>query len=129
VGAGLPPQAQCALKRWLPDSELQCVRVQTDGPICWLCGRFHRSAVTLGRSIHFVKGHYQPDTPYGLGLIAHELVHVGQYRRYGFVGFLVRYLWQLLRARLRYGEHLPLEQPGYALQRQVEAALRQERGL
>ena len=99
------------------------------GPICWLFGRFHRTAVTFGRSIYFVQGHYEPSTPYGLGLIAHELVHVGQYRRYGFWGFLARYLWQLARAGFRYGEHLPLEQPGYALQHQVEATLRQERGL
>jgi hypothetical protein len=125
----LPSQARQTLLRWLPPERFEGVRIHTRGPISWLFRRFNRSAVTFGRSIHFVKGYYQPDTPYGLGLIAHEMVHVGQYQSLGFAGFLARYVWHLARARFRYGEHLPLEAPGYALQRQVEEALRQERGV
>ncbi len=39
-------------------------------------------------------------------LLLHELCHVRQYQRYGFVGFLARYLW----LSVRYGYyHNPLE--------------------
>ena len=49
---------------------------------------------------------------YGLGdptsksLLAHELVHIEQFNRYGHVGLLVRYAYQ----KLRYGyNNMPLE--------------------
>ena len=48
-------------------------------------------------------------------LLRHELVHVGQWRRYGVVGFLRRYLGAYLRWRLHGHPHwaayrrIPLE--------------------
>ncbi len=48
-------------------------------------------------------------------LLRHELEHVGQWRRYGVVGFLARYLGAYLRWRLRRYPHqgayrrIPLE--------------------
>jgi len=48
-------------------------------------------------------------------LLAHELIHVEQFARYGVIGFLVRYLGSYLRWRVRgYGHHgayrrIPLE--------------------
>ena len=48
-------------------------------------------------------------------LLRHELVHVDQWRRYGFVGFAVAYLGAYLRWRLRGHSHwdayrrIPLE--------------------
>jgi hypothetical protein len=54
------------------------------------------AAITIGpvisirrRSVHSAK------------LLRHELVHVGQWRRFGFTGFLTRYLRGYLRWRLR----------------------------
>ena len=38
-------------------------------------------------------------------LLRHELVHVGQWRRYGVAGFLRRYLGAYLRWRLRGHPH------------------------
>ena len=35
-------------------------------------------AFTIGRDVFFGNGHFDPTTPKGLGLIAHELTHVGQ---------------------------------------------------
>jgi hypothetical protein len=49
--------------------------------------------------------------PTDMGL-AHELVHVEQYRRYGTFGFLVRYFWAYVRG-LRYHDH-PLEEEAEA---------------
>ncbi len=37
-------------------------------------------AFTIGNSIHFAPGHYQPDAPRGRQLLAHELTHVVQQR-------------------------------------------------
>ena len=37
-------------------------------------------AFTTGNSIHFAPGHYQPNTPQGRQLLAHELTHVVQQR-------------------------------------------------
>ncbi len=40
--------------------------------------RHHAAAYTHGNRITFASGHFRPDTPAGLRLIAHEAVHVGQ---------------------------------------------------
>lgn len=39
-------------------------------------------------------------------LLAHELTHVRQYRRYGMAAFLGRYLGEYLRARLTGAPHV-----------------------
>lgn len=78
------------------------------GWVWWLTGM---SGITLGRYCFF------QDRP-ALDLVAHELVHVRQYRRYGVLGFLVRYVWQWIQ----YGGHhdaMPLEQEAIAMQRRV----------
>ena len=51
-------------------------------------------AMTLGRWILVRRGH-ETD----VGLLAHELVHVEQWRVHGAVGFLRTYLGDYLRAR------------------------------
>ena len=68
------------------------------------------SAITIGPVIS-VRRHAADDAR----LLRHELVHVEQWRRLGFVGFLVRYVGSYLRWRLRgHGHwdayrHIPLE--------------------
>lgn len=68
------------------------------------------AATTLGRFI-FVR----PESVGSPRLVDHELVHVGQWRRLGVAGFLVRYLGAYLRWRLRRYPHwaayrrIPLE--------------------
>jgi hypothetical protein len=67
-------------------------------------------AITLG-SIIIVRHGYEESEH----LLRHELVHVRQWRRYGWVGFVVRYLGSYLWWRLcRKGHHgaylrIPLE--------------------
>jgi hypothetical protein len=41
----------------------------------------------------------------GIGLAAHEVAHVLQYRRHGFLGMLARYLWDYLRGRRAWVGH------------------------
>ncbi len=53
-------------------------------------------AITLGRTIHL----HNTSRSQFLGnhsWVCHELVHVQQFRQYGFISFLFRYLWESLR--------------------------------
>lgn len=72
--------------------------VRRDGYALWVGGPVPKGshAITLGRLIIVRKGH--EDSPY---LIRHELVHVRQWRRYGVLGFLTRYLGTYAKGRLR----------------------------
>jgi hypothetical protein len=58
------------------------------------------SAITLGRFVIVRGGH--AESPY---LLRHELVHVRQWRRYGVIGFLRRYLGAYVVWRLRRKGH------------------------
>ena len=84
------------------------------------------SAITLGHKINIRKmDHYDPHSPRGLALLAHELKHVEQYERYGRLGFYLKYLRDYLRHG--YGqERLTLEQEAYLFQGQVKEHLLQE---
>jgi len=74
--------------------------------------------VTLGRDIFLsadARRAIAERTEPGARLIAHEIAHVGQFARHGFLGFLVRYAGAYVKGRLRglghsaaYGQ-IPLE--------------------
>jgi hypothetical protein len=57
-------------------------------------------AMTLGRWVLLRRGHERD-----IGLLAHELVHVQQWRETGAVPFLVRYVGEYLRNRARGMRH------------------------
>jgi hypothetical protein len=57
-------------------------------------------AMTLGRYVFVKRGHERDR-----GLIAHELVHVRQWREHGVVGFLARYLGSYVVGRSRGLDH------------------------
>ena len=53
-------------------------------------------AMVLGNTIHLWKtpeADFLKDEKW----VKHELCHVDQYKRYGFLDFLVRYLWESMR--------------------------------
>ncbi len=56
---------------------------------------FQARAVTFGRHIFYIEEN--PPT----WLIKHELEHVKQYQKYGFFGFLYRYLKDYFKGRLK----------------------------
>ena len=78
----------------------------------WVGGPVPRGAagITLGRLVIVRRGHERSEY-----LIRHELVHVRQWRRFGIVGFLVRYVGAYSIGRLRRRGHhgaylrIPLE--------------------
>jgi Domain of unknown function (DUF4157)/Protein-glutamine gamma-glutamyltransferase len=56
------------------------VRVHTDAQAGALSDSLDARAFTIGRDVAFSPGEYQPGTPVGDALIAHELAHVAQQR-------------------------------------------------
>jgi len=95
-----------------------------DGYRLWEGGPVPRGAagITLGRLVIVRKGRAGDDH-----LLRHELVHVRQWRRYGTVGFLVRYLGAYLVWRLRRKGHdgayrrIPLEIEAEWVARRISA--------
>jgi hypothetical protein len=83
------------------------------------------SAITLGRTIHFrdLKW-YDPHTPGGLALLAHELKHVEQYERGSPLGFYANYVRDYFAKG--YGPKINVEGEAYHFQEVVQAHLENE---
>ncbi|WP_431261462.1 eCIS core domain-containing protein [Roseateles chitinivorans] len=54
------------------------VRLHTDATAAQAADRLNARAFTIGRDVAFGSGEFQPGTPHGDALIAHELAHVAQ---------------------------------------------------
>ncbi|HYF32835.1 MAG TPA: DUF4157 domain-containing protein [Chitinophagaceae bacterium] len=57
---------------------------------------YKRLAIVMGSTIHLhnaTKDEFLANTRW----VKHELCHVRQFRRYGFIRFLVLYLWESMR--------------------------------
>lgn len=74
---GLPGGVRELMERRLGTS-LADVRVHADHAAGRRALDLSAQAYATGRDIYFAPGHYQPHTPRGLGLLAHELTHVVQ---------------------------------------------------
>ena len=59
-------------------ADFNAVQVHTAGPAASLTRTLGARAFTHGQDIFFSQGRYNPDTPSGQGLLAHELAHVAQ---------------------------------------------------
>ncbi|MFN0146965.1 MAG: DUF4157 domain-containing protein [Dehalococcoidia bacterium] len=93
-------------------TDLAGVTLHVGGPPTWYLKLVKKSAITLGSHIWFVREEKRDD----IALLAHELVHVGQYRELGVPRFLLRYGLHMLKAGFKYSRTLPLEAPAYARQ-------------
>ncbi len=83
-------------------------------------------AITLGGTIYIrMPQAYDPHAPAGLALLAHEIKHVEQYAREGWLGFFTKYL-QSYAAKGGYSSSVNFENEAYEFQKQVEAHLTQE---
>lgn len=58
--------------------------------------RSKQVAMVLGKTIHL---HNTSEIEFlqNKSWLKHELKHIDQFQRYGFAGFLVRYLWETMR--------------------------------
>jgi hypothetical protein len=79
-GSALAPHAQSSMNRFF-GQDLGQVRVHADGSANTLAASLNAHAFTVGHQVAFASGHYQPDSPEGQSLIAHELTHVLQQRQ------------------------------------------------
>ena len=102
---------------------------QRDGYRLWEGGPVPKGAdgITLGSLVIVREGRASPY------LLRHELVHVRQWRRYGVVGFAVRYLGSYLLWRMRRKGHrgaylrMPMEiEADWVARRQLATAVRDE---
>jgi hypothetical protein len=110
------------LREFEPEVDLRRARIVQGAPWGWLPQVFGMSATTIGNNIIFRAGKYATDTPRGLALIAHEVVHVGQVREVGLPLFMLRYIAGQFRCGFKHDRH-PMEIPGIAMQRKVRKAL------
>jgi Domain of unknown function (DUF4157) len=79
LGAGepLPPDVRALMEPRFGES-LADVRLLTDGAAAAAADSIQARAFTLGNRIGFAAGQYQPSTPDGQWLMAHEIAHVLQ---------------------------------------------------
>jgi hypothetical protein len=66
-------------------ADLSNVTASTSGESAKAADQLGAKAFTVGQDIHFGRGHYDPESPGGQRLIAHELVHTIQARGAGIV--------------------------------------------
>ncbi len=79
LGAGRPLDAEVRTPMETAyRQDFSSVRVHTDATAGAMSSHFGARAFTVGSDIAFSPGLYQPGTPEGHALIAHELAHVGQ---------------------------------------------------
>jgi hypothetical protein len=76
-GRALDPQVQSDMESRL-GTPLPAVRIHTDADAARAAHALGARAFTTGSDIYFASGAYDPGTPEGRGLLAHELVHTLQ---------------------------------------------------
>jgi hypothetical protein len=81
-GKPVPPVARERLRE-LIGPEVHEARIHVNEPADALARAAHARAVTVGKDIYFRSDAFVPDTPAGLGLLAHELTHVAESERPG----------------------------------------------
>lgn len=111
-----------ALAPFVPEQDLRAMRVVTGRPWRWLPSMLRMSAITFAPLVCFGPGKFDPGTPRGLALIAHEAYHIRQSRELGPLAFYPRYLQGQFQSGFRHGRH-PMELPAIACQRAVFASL------
>lgn len=81
-GAALPAAMRSRIEGPLAH-DMSNVRIYADSRAADDAGRIGAAAFTVGDAVHFGAGRYEPDTPAGRQLLAHELAHVAQQRKIG----------------------------------------------
>lgn len=118
----LPPEVVDRLAAFVERDDLERMRVVTGAPGAWIPLALGTGAVVVGNRAFFRHGRYDPTTPKGLALIAHESRHVGQYAQLGVPRFLWRYAVGAIRVGFRHGRH-PMEMPLITEQQSIRDAL------
>lgn len=104
------------------ERNLREMRVLTGEPWRRIPPLFGASAMTFGRRVIFKQDRYDPQSGAGLARIAHESMHIEQWRDLGVPRFVVRYARGLLSSRFRHDEH-PMERDLVEEQRRLRPIL------
>jgi hypothetical protein len=96
----LPDYIKKMLAPYFPEIDLGDIRVRERVP--WYVP-VQATAYANRNRIYFASGCYDPDSPEGIALIAHELSHCAQYKNYGAWRFRVLYIISWLRELWRHG--------------------------
>ena len=105
--SAIPPVLAGRLEPDFP-SELARARLHRGGFAALLTALAGASAIVFGRRIFLSRSAaacVADGTAGGCRLLAHELAHVAQYRRFGAAPFLGRYVGEYLRGRLEGLDH------------------------
>jgi hypothetical protein len=106
-GRPLDPPLRDLLEAFF-DVDLAAVRVHRGRGSRLLTRLLGASGVALGRRVFLSREGARLLDGRGasaIGLAAHEVAHVLQYRRHGFLGMLARYAWDYLRGRRAWVGH------------------------
>ena len=114
------------LKRWFPDADLARANIISSGRLAWLVKKMNRAGITLRKTILFGEGYYDPFSPRGIALIAHELKHVLQYEEEGTIKFTLKYLWDWGRQGGKYSKEIHFEKEAYDLEEKIRKHLESE---
>lgn len=118
----LTPTTIATLAPHVDAEALVRMRVLTGRPWRWVPLVIRMAAVTFGDHVLMRPDRFDEATPRGLALIAHEAMHVAQYRRYGRIGMVARYLAGQFRCGFVHDRH-HMERPCIEVQRIVRALL------
>jgi hypothetical protein len=108
------------------DDEVRRARLHTGRFAQVLTSVAGASAIVFGRRIFLAASAantWSTDAPSAAELLAHELTHVRQYRRYGMAAFLGRYVGEYLRSRLAGASHRDAYR-GISFEREAERGFR-----
>jgi len=125
VSIELPPDVVDRLARYVPRENLERMKAVTGRPWRWLPAALKTGAMTFGDHVVFRAGRYRIDSSRGLALIAHESLHIGQYREIGYLRFAWRYARGLFSSHFDHDRH-PMEAAAVAKQAEVLRALENE---
>jgi len=134
---GLDPLSQCekdVLGFFFPSGLLDQIDVNKGIPWYAKLGAVEPAAFTLGNSVYFAPGQYDPTSAVGLSLLGHEITHSQQYSDYGMLGFLNRYSGDYDRnlqqgmSKVEAYQKIPFEQASYQRQREILESLRNQFG-
>ena len=118
----LPEPVIERLMSYADAESLRTVRIRTTAPWSWLPRVLRVGAVTLGRDVCFRPDVFRLTDRRGLALVAHECIHVRQYRELGAPRFLARYLLGAVRTRFVHDLH-PMELEPEAIQARARQEL------
>ncbi|HEX8088071.1 MAG TPA: DUF4157 domain-containing protein [Blastocatellia bacterium] len=87
------------LAPYFPELDLECICIREGIP--WYVMMNAIAYADRGR-IYFAPGRYDPDSPGGIAIIAHELAHCAQYKNHGVWRFRLLYVSSWLAEFLRH---------------------------